>query len=152
MENKADFFNKERGESELYATCALDLEVMLPVTRSGFEALMARACGLYELPIDDSIRSVLSGYVHHLSNDIHKVTVQQIAGVLYKSISNALTWTIDQEVKAKARAEQEALKAKFIEEAKEKQAREAVAKAEEKRSRKGKKGASRVTIREKQTS
>lgn len=138
MEDKKAFFDKERGERELYTiTAPPDVEIPLPLTRDGFEALIERSAACHGLPVDDSIRSVLAGWIHHIPNDQHTTTINKVAGILYKSISNALTYTIDQEIKAKNRAIQEAQNAKFAQEMAERQKTEKILKAEAKRQRKG---------------
>lgn len=137
MENRADFFKTERNERVHIMTAELDDYIGLPLTVDGFEALIERATDLYSLPKDDSIRSVLAGYVHHTPNDQHLTTITKIAAVLYKSIANALTWKIDQEIKAKNRAAIETEKAKFAADMEAKRKLEAITKAEAKRQRKG---------------
>lgn len=101
-QKREDVFDKDFGEAEYYFAAADDDSVRLPVTRSGFEALLKRVTeGHDDLPVDDAARQVVSGYVHHLSNETDEVMVSQLRRVLRKSVSNALTWTIDQEIKAK---------------------------------------------------
>ncbi len=116
--NAADpkgFFHKSRGEKELYQNAKPDDEVLLPVTREGFDALIEVCVNQFSppLPNDDSIRKVFSGWVHHMDNKQNKIKISEVAAVLYKSIANSLTWTIDQEVKAKQRAQIAAEEAKM---------------------------------------
>lgn len=109
-----DFFLIDRGERALYESADLDVEVLLPVTRDGFEALLECASKLFTppLPVDDSIRKVFAGYVHHMTNETSTTTKAKIGAILYKSIANALTWTMDQEIKAKQQAEIKAVQEK----------------------------------------
>jgi len=106
-QDQVSFFDKPRGEVDKYKTCGIDDEVLMPVTREGFEAFIERCVNEFvpPLPFDDSIRKVFAGYIHHLENEVNTITVRQISKVLYKSIANAMTWTMDQEVKAKLQRE-----------------------------------------------
>ena len=75
------------------------------MTKAEFEAMLERAASIYDLPIDDKLRSVFAGYVHHISNDKNTFTLFDLAIALHKSVSNELTWNIDQECKKKAMAQ-----------------------------------------------
>lgn len=135
-ETKGHLFDQDRGERATYKAAKPTDDVLLPITRDGFEAFIEVCVNQFTppLPIDDSIRKVLSGYVHHMTNEQNTTTIEKMSKVLYKSISNALTWTIDQQIKQKVQKElatnQEALKLKAVS--------EKIAKAEEKRTRKSK--------------
>lgn len=146
-ESAEKFFAQDRGERALYENAAQDETVLLPLSRDGFEALLARAVGLFSppLPIDDSCRKVLSGYVHHIANETNTTTIELISKVIYKSLTNALTWTIDQEIKAKNQAEFAAHQAKMKAEADEKAKAEALDKAATKRQKK----ATKYTVKSK---
>jgi len=100
---KEDVFAQERGERETYLLAEAEDQILLPITKDGFEALLSVAADAYNLPVDDAMRSVLAGYVHHIENEKNTTTISQISKVLYKSMANALTWTIDQEIKEKRR-------------------------------------------------
>lgn len=100
---KEDVFTQERGEREQYLLAETEDEILLPITKDGFEALLSAAASRYSLPVDDSMRSVLAGYVHHIENEKNTTTMSQISRVLYKSVANALTWSIDQDIKEKRR-------------------------------------------------
>lgn len=77
-------------------------EVKLPVTRAEFEDLLKQVALKGNLcDVDDDMRSVLVGYVHHTPNTQSTVMFDELVAVLHKSVSNHLTWTIDQEIKAK---------------------------------------------------
>ncbi len=103
MTDPKAFFLTDRGERAYYAAAKASDEVLLPLTRDGFEALLERVCGQFTpaLPVDDSTRKVFSGWVHHIENQVNTATIERLGKILYKSVSNALTWTIDQEIKAK---------------------------------------------------
>lgn len=135
-ETKLHLFDQDRGERAAYKAAQPTDEILLPITRDGFEAMIEVCVNQFTppLPVDDSIRKVLSGYVHHMTNEESVTTIKKMSAVLYKSISNSLTWTIDQEIKRKVQkqlAEQEeALKLKAV--------TEKIAKAKDKRERKSK--------------
>lgn len=133
-----NFFVSDRGERGLYIAAAPNDTVLLPVTRDGFEALVEICSNRFSpaLPVTDSMRSVVAGYVHHLTNEVNTITIDQLAKVMFKSISNALTWTIDQEVKQKRKAELEALQAKMKADHEEAQKKEKLEAASEKREKK----------------
>lgn len=95
--------DEDRGERARYMGAETDDLVLLPITRDGFEAMLHVCTALYNLPIDDAMRAVLAGYIHHIPNEKNQTTISEIARVLYKSISNSTTWRIDQEIKAKKR-------------------------------------------------
>lgn len=92
-------YEQDRGEKECYLAAKKDDVVGLPLTKTGFEGMLEAAAKIYNLPIDNQMRQVLAGYVHHLGNDKNETTLQEIARVLYKAISNTTTWRIDQEIK-----------------------------------------------------
>lgn len=106
-ETAENFFVKDRGEREYYRTAAPTDTIRLPVTRDGFECLLDVVASQFSppLPVNDSMRSVLAGYVHHIKNEENTSTIESLAKVLFKSVSNALTWTIDQEVKRRKQDE-----------------------------------------------
>lgn len=129
------FFTSDRGEVALYEAVKPDEQVNLPLTRAGFEAFLARAAGHFSLPIDDSCRKVLCGWIHHVANEQCSTTIETAGKTLYKSLSNALTWTIDQEIKAKQQAEFVAVQAKAKAEAEEVAKQKAVEKRQKKSNR-----------------
>lgn len=98
---RVEIFDQDRGERGTYTLSAFEDEVRLPITKDGFEALLEISANVNKLPVDDAMRSVLAGYVHHIPNEKATTTVKTIADMLYKSVSNTLTWQIDQEVKLK---------------------------------------------------
>ncbi len=100
-----NIFEQDRNERQMYNDAAIDEEVELPLTKDGFEALLERAAGYYTLPVDDLMRQVLAGYIHHVPNEQNTAVLEQIAKVLHKSVSNSTTWRIDQEIKQKFRDE-----------------------------------------------
>lgn len=135
---EVSFFDKPRGEVDKYKTCGIDEEVLMPLTKEGFEAFIERCVNEFAppLPFDDSIRKVFAGYIHHIENEVNTITVRQISKVLYKSIANAMTWTMDQEVKARLQQQhnERLIKERSIAEEKAKQI--ALAKRAEKQERK----------------
>lgn len=142
------FFATDRGERAYYLGAGLTEEVRLPLTRDGFEAMLEAVCGQFTppLPVDDSTRKVFSGWVHHIENEVNTTTIEKMGKILYKSVSNALTWTIDQEIKKKgmdaaAKAQQEADEKCRVELVAQRQAKLA-----EKEKKYGKKGKTHVTV------
>lgn len=135
-----DVFASDRGERALYQNAAFEDPVLLPVTRDGLNALLERAASFFSpaLPIDESMKSVYAAYEAHIDREIHTVTIKKIAEVLYKAMAHKFSWTVDQEVKIEAQKKVEAAR-----EAQKKKADAAkIAKAEEKRARRG----NRVTV------
>lgn len=132
------FFLKDRGERALYTSAYPTADIPVPLTRDGFEALVERCVAYYEpaLPLNDSMRSVLAAYIHHMTNEQTKSTIEKLAGAMFKSVSNALTWTIDQEVKMRRQEEVAMIQAQQKAES-DKQAKDnAIAKAQAKRAKK----------------
>lgn len=100
-----DIFDQNREERPYYEEASLREEVELPLTKDGFEAFLERAAGMYDLPVDDLMRQVLAGYIHHIPNEENTITLTKIGKVLYKSVANSTSWRIDQESKLKAKEE-----------------------------------------------
>lgn len=109
------FFVMDRGERAYYETSGASDPVRLPVTRDGFEALLGRAATQFDppIPLTDSLRIVFAGFVHSIDRAVNTTTIEAVSKALFKSISNALTWIIDQELKAKKQAEIAAMQAKM---------------------------------------
>ncbi len=80
-----------------------------------------------------------------MKNEESYTSIEALAKVLWKSVSNSLTWTIDQEVKAKAKAAHEERNAKLKAEQDELNKQAALAKADMKREKKGSKKLTMVT-------
>jgi hypothetical protein len=100
-----DIFEQDRNERNHYMECPLDEEVELPLTKDGFEALLERATSIYALPMDDAMKQVFAGYIHHIPNEQNTITIKLLAKVFYKSVANSTSWRIDQETKLKIREE-----------------------------------------------
>lgn len=103
-ERDAFYRSPMRAFEKAYSAAEIDENIELPLTREGFEELFVTACVIHQLPADDGGRSVLAGYVHHIANHINTTTLREIGIVLHKSISNGMTWQVDQELKETARA------------------------------------------------
>lgn len=138
MPGDKHLFDQERGEREWYTKAEPTELVRLPITRDGFEALIERCANLYSpaLPVDDSMRCVLSGYVHRITNEVNESTIEALAKVLWKSVSNSVTYSIDQEIKEKNRAAALEQQAKLKAEQDELNKQAALASAEMKREKK----------------
>jgi hypothetical protein len=109
-----NIIDQDRDERETYKKAAYLDEVPLPLTRDGFEAILEIVCRDKGYPLDDAMRQVLAGYVHHIPNEQDTVTLEKLRKIMHKSIANATTWQIDQEIKQKRieEAKQAAEKAK----------------------------------------
>lgn len=97
------FFTSERFERQKFMEANPTEVLPLPLTRAGFDALMERVCGQFSppLPNEDSGRKVITAWIHHIANDVNTFTIESLGKVLWKSLSNSLTWQIDQEIKEK---------------------------------------------------
>lgn len=102
-------FESDREERKYYLAADWDDEILLPVTKDGFETIMERICNMDGFPIEDSGRLVLAGYVHHIPNEQNTTTLEKLSKVFWKSISNNTTWRIDQDIKQKRMEEAKAL-------------------------------------------
>jgi hypothetical protein len=132
-------FNVDRGERAKYESAALTDEILLPLTKDGFNCLIELVAKQYGLPVelfDDSVRSVFCGYVHHIDRECNSTTLEKLGRVLTKSVANAMSWTIDQEIKDKARKVAIEKQAKQQEAARAENEKAAKEKAEQKRAMK----------------
>lgn len=100
---KQMIFDEDRGEAAFYEAAPELEEIPLPITRIGFAALLERSA-VPGVPVDDSCRKVIAGWIHHIGNETDTCTIAGLRRVLRKSLANALSWTIDQEIKAKQQA------------------------------------------------
>lgn len=96
---REEFYKQERGERTYYETCG-DEDVLLPLTNDGFEALLEMAAKEHDLIIDNRLRSLLAGYIHHIPSEEITVNFVKLANAMYKSFSNSMTYDIDQKAKA----------------------------------------------------
>lgn len=108
-----DIFDEDRSETQMYEDVLIDEEIELPLTKLGFEALLKRATEVYELPVDDAMRQVLAGYIHHIPNEQNTITIEKLSRVFYKSVANSTSWRIDQETKLKLKEEAQKLAEKI---------------------------------------
>ncbi len=146
-----EFFNIDRGERQVYEAAGPTDQVLLPLTRDGHAAMLELAVKQFNppLPIDDSMSKVFTQYAHHLANETNFTTIETVGKVLYKSLVNALTWTLDQEIKEKQRKQFEEAQRKAKEEFDRLQKDEAMRKREMKQV---KKAGRRMTVVEKNES
>lgn len=95
------YFDVDRGEPAYYENATTTDSVFFPLTRAGVTALLNRAASQFSppLPTDAAAMKILTGWVHHVDRKTATTTIQEISHVLYKSLANALTWTVDQEIK-----------------------------------------------------
>lgn len=103
MEGITPFYDTDRGESEYYKKAKPSDKILMPLTRTGFEALLERALGHYDLPVDDSARQVLCGWVHHIDRECNTTTIKEVAAAMHKQCSNGLTSVIHSEISQKNR-------------------------------------------------
>ena len=75
--------------------------VLLPLDKHQFEALLSVAGSKFNLELNDLLRQCLAGYVHHIENNIHTTTVDDVSKILFKSAANTFTYFYDQEIKAR---------------------------------------------------
>ncbi len=141
-------FSQDRGERAYYVGAATTDSVLLPLTRDGFEALLERAAGQFTppLPVDNSVRKVFSGWVHHIENNKNATSIEEVGRILYKSIANSLTWTVDQEIKM---VEQESLAQARAEAQKKADDERKAAKIAEREIKQATKASRRTTVRSK---
>lgn len=105
---REEFYSSERGESSDYVEStelSTDPQVSVPLTRSGFETLCVLATDNENLILDDGIRSLVAGYLHHVPSNQVEFSLGDLRAVVYKTLSNNMTFQIDQECKARAKAE-----------------------------------------------
>lgn len=103
---REEFYKSQMPWDSGYKSANFDSEVLVPVTEAGFEALLEKAADLFHLPIDDDLRCMLAGYIHHIPNEQCKISLTALCEAMLKSFSNTLTWKIDQDIKAKRREEE----------------------------------------------
>lgn len=102
---REDIFDQDRGERDFYLKAPVDVQIRLPLTKDGFEALLERVASERSLPVDDAARMVLAGYVHHIPNEQDTTSIETLGKIFHKSVSNSTTWRIDQEIKLKRQQE-----------------------------------------------
>ena len=95
---REEFYKTDRKERNYYLTTE-DENVYLPLTNDGFEALLEIAAKQYDLLVDNRLRSLLAGYIHHIPSDEITMDFDKMTKVLYKSYSNSMTYEIDQKAK-----------------------------------------------------
>lgn len=102
---REEFYSQDRKERMYYSEAQGGDMVSVPLTKDGFEALVERACRNNEFIIDDGIRSLVAGYIHHIANNEILFLLDDLISVIYKQLSNNMTFQIDQECKARAKKE-----------------------------------------------
>jgi len=105
---REELYKSDRGERAYYKSTEDD-ELMLPLTEDGFEALLEKAAAVNDLVIDDQLRSLLAGYIHHIPSEVPTLYFNEVKNVFYKHFANTMTFKLDQEAKKRA---QDALKQK----------------------------------------
>ncbi len=110
-----ELFESDLNEAEIYKVAeSYTEEVPVPITRSGFEALLLYATAKFDIPLDDSARVTLAGFIHHIPRETAVTTIGAVAAALRKQLSNELTTLIYEEIDQKRRAEREAKTPKLV--------------------------------------
>lgn len=95
-----------RKEREYYENLrSLKQPIKLPITKDGIEALLFMVTESLDVPLDDTLREVFCGYVHHIENSENTSSLSEIGKYIWKHYSNSATWMMDQECKEKRREE-----------------------------------------------
>lgn len=102
---REEFYTSRRSEGLVYKALTEEDMAPVPLTREGFEALCQRVAEHDALILDDGVRSIIAGYIHHVPSNEIVFSFQDLCKVAYKNLSNNLTFTIDQEMKIKAKEE-----------------------------------------------
>jgi len=100
---------QDRGEN--FSKAELGDAIMFPITRKGFENLIETCCKHLNVPVNNAVRQVVAGYIHHVGNDKDITSIAEISKVIWKSIANSTSWIIDQEIKEAMRLRQAAIQA-----------------------------------------
>lgn len=108
MPDMLPIFDTERGEAEYYKKVNINTKVTLPITRTGFDAILDRACAFYKIPKDDVARQIAIHWVHHFDRDENESTIKSLAKMIHKHLANSLTSLIFSELSEKAKAEKKA--------------------------------------------
>lgn len=95
----------DRGERAKYEAADPHDIIRVPITRDGFEALLARACSYMQIPLTNPLRNVFVGFLHHIGNEKCETSISDVGASLLKSMSNHCSWQIDQEIKKAANEE-----------------------------------------------
>lgn len=108
-ETRKDVATQERNERAYYNS-AKDFHTpfRMPLTIDGVEALLEIACAAMDLPLDDTIRQVFCGMIHHKSQTEVHITMGEVTNMVHKNYANNVTFTIDQQTKENTRLKAEA--------------------------------------------
>ena len=102
------FYETDRGERDYYMSRlnlkipnknALEVEVKLPMTKDGCEALMELITEALDIPLNDMTRQCFAGYVHHLPKNQSTFTFKDLGNTLLRQKSIDATWLFDQDAK-----------------------------------------------------
>lgn len=107
---REEFYSQNRDERADYTMLPSDGLAYVPLTRDGFEALCERVTSENDLILDDPVRSNVAGYIHHIPANEVVFPLEDLCKVVFKGVSNNLTFQIDQEMKLKAKKEMEEAK------------------------------------------
>lgn len=88
----------KRGEKDLITFTQTDQDMLIPLTREGFEQLVKSACLVYNLPVDDITRQFAVEYIHHLEKEVEFITIKDLAHTLYRRSANHVTWIFSKEI------------------------------------------------------
>lgn len=107
-----ELYESDRGERKYYYSKSdLKNKVKLPLTKDGCEAILEIVTKALDLPLDDTIRQVFAGFVHHTDQSINSTSLDEVGRLIFNHFSKNATWKLDQEAKERIRGEAEAKKA-----------------------------------------
>lgn len=110
--SRLEFYKSDRGERAYYESKrSLKERIKLPLTKDGCEALLEMVTEALELPLDDTMRQVFCGYIHHLDQLENSTSLGDVGKLLFNHMSKHSTWLLDQEAKesiAKRKEEEKA--------------------------------------------
>ena len=117
---REELYKSERGERAYYQSKrSLKERIKLPLTQDGCEALLEIVTEALDLPLDDTMRQVFAGYIHHTNQLENSTSLGDIGKVLFNHLAKSATWIMDQESKERINEEkkkkEEAQKLKLAE-------------------------------------
>lgn len=108
---REEIYESDRGERAYYEkTRDPKVSMKLPITRDGIESILEQVTSSMDIPLDDTIRQVFCGHVHHLPTTENSLSFETVMRVLHKHMANHATYLMDQETKEKRRRDDEAAK------------------------------------------
>lgn len=108
-----NFMESDRGERAIYEKAyniivgqtEAEPNVFMPLTRTGFEAMVEFACKLINVEVTGPIRNISVGFLHSIDRKLGTTTLTELSHSILSTLSNHMSHTIDQEIKAEANKE-----------------------------------------------